>query len=379
MSVLTKGDKTLEKDLLEGNLCLLGYPKGNEKHQLPMIGFRINEQDDMTQQPGDDAWRSNMWRKSIDLCFMDIFYHSVSYEKPADAIQRSSSFTAQSKRKLGTVARSKSAAEVENEKQSVKITKPIALLRTFTTIRCCSVGIDIHRLCVHQSEDDELFFVYNGIKERKKAQAAPKKVKRKTLPNSHASKLSNLHLSAAFDSINEFDLSHYQDDSLDIPSYSLLSPEASSEEESDSYVCIVPSPMTMDDTMDSCASLFISFPCAPSVDAFDPKFCVYDSQERAVWILLNLRHCLYRFKVSYDQNDYYVPDEIESRNDSVSFSYFPSSGEHSASFLHPRETAGFDVDRYLYTLINQYAPHLSRAFIEFSTLLLVSSLKRIDL
>lgn len=364
-----------------------------------MIGYKINEQDEILPPIGDNDTWNPIWKKSVELCFMNISYRSVSYQtKMKRNIQRSNSDTTKEQiektNKLNPIKSSQSfqiSKQKQEENHIMSISKPIALLHRIKTIKCCSIGIEIHPLCVHQSENEKLFFIYNGSRERKNTNTIKPKIKQQrqsTLPNSHSSKFSSqnwenyLQNHISLKKSNEIDLSHYTKDSLDIPKFSLFSPgeSSSNEEENEGYLCILASPL---ENEKPCASLFISFPSLPNMNTFDPNLCYYDNQHHFVWIILNLRHCLFRFQVFFDSDHFYeINDEIQSKNDSVSFSYFPycevnenqnpmEINENFESFLHPKNMDSLDIDRFLYSLINQYSPHLTNSLLQFSTLILV--------
>jgi len=145
--------------------------------------------------------------------------------------------------------------------------------------------------------------------------------------------------------------------------------EESQQEIDDGYLCIIPSPLEYDESVLPCAALHISFPGSIHYQVFDPKQCIYTQE--GISFVLNLRHALYRVSITYNSEEHYIPEDIDSKNHSVNISYYPDTN-HASTFIHTRSIDSFDIDRYLYDLIDLYFPQLARALLHLSTIVLVS-------
>ena len=347
LSVLMKGDRTVERDLLAGDLILLGYPRGNEHFPMNMLGYRLCESEEEGNMT--TSWDSS-WQKSVHLYFMRIHFQSVSYSvTPA------------------------------HSQQPIIATKPVALLKVISQIRCCHVNHDIHTLCVHQSEDARLFFLFHGNKNGPVYQP-PKRAPSSVLPNSLSAHQRTALPPHRLDP-GLPDWSHYdRDPPVPLGTARVVIDAEDDEEEENGYLCILPSPLMPTGSQEPCASLQILFPTTSQTVAFDPRFIVYDDCQHSMWLLLNLKHSIYRIQVTYTPNDLYVPDasdEEQRHDDHLTFRYFTPHVEEEpgvlpASFIHVRAVHPLEVDRLLYRLIHTYYPHLHRQIMQLSSQALVS-------
>ena len=55
----------------------MGFAKGNEKYQVPLIGYQTEI--DSSHDPSAIGWQRDLWKKTIDLYFIDIFFKSQHF------------------------------------------------------------------------------------------------------------------------------------------------------------------------------------------------------------------------------------------------------------------------------------------------------------